>query len=53
MHRSDDQIVPLEISAELTAKLVRQAKLSVYEGGSHGLLRVAKQRGSCSPIGAG
>ncbi|MER9137132.1 alpha/beta hydrolase [Mesorhizobium sp. M0830] len=44
VHGSDDQIVPLEISARLTAKLIPQAKLIVYDGGSHGLLHVDKDR---------
>ncbi|UDL94079.1 alpha/beta hydrolase [Lichenihabitans sp. PAMC28606] len=44
VHGSDDQIVPLEISGNLTAKLVPHAKLAVYEGGSHGLLHVDKDR---------
>lgn len=44
VHGSDDQIVPLEISAKLTAKLIPHAKLVVYEGGSHGLLHVDKDR---------
>jgi non-heme chloroperoxidase len=44
VHGSDDQIVPLEISAALTAKLIPQAKLVVYEGGSHGLLHTDKNR---------
>jgi non-heme chloroperoxidase len=44
VHGSDDQIVPLEISAKLTANLIPQSKLIVYEGGSHGLLHVDKDR---------
>lgn len=44
VHGSDDQIVPLEISGKLTAQLVPQAKLVVYEGGSHGLLHTDKDR---------
>ena len=44
VHGSDDQIVPLEISGNLTAKLMPQAKLVVYNGGSHGLLHVDKDR---------
>ncbi|MET4492174.1 alpha/beta hydrolase [Bradyrhizobium sp. LA7.1] len=44
VHGSDDQIVPLEISAKLTSKLIPQAKLIIYEGGSHGLLHVDKTR---------
>lgn len=44
VHGDDDQIVPISISAELTARLVPHAKLIVYEGGSHGLLHVDKAR---------
>jgi non-heme chloroperoxidase len=44
VHGSDDQIVPLEISANLTAELIPQARLVVYDGGSHGLLHVDKDR---------
>ncbi len=44
VHGTDDQIVPLEISANLTAKLIPQSTLLVYEGGSHGLLHVDKDR---------
>ncbi|MBM2710075.1 alpha/beta hydrolase [Mesorhizobium caraganae] len=44
IHGSDDQIVPLEISAKRTAGLVSHAKLIVYEGGSHGLLHLDKDR---------
>lgn len=44
VHGSDDQIVPLEISAKPTAGLVPHANLILYEGGSHGLLHVDKDR---------
>src|SRR5258708_6803332 len=44
VHRSDDQICPLAISSKLTAKLIPQAKLVVYDRGSHGLLHVDKDR---------
>lgn len=37
IHGDDDQIVPIDISGRLTADLVRDAKLLVYEGGAHGL----------------
>jgi len=36
-HGDDDQIVPIEASAALSAKLVRNATLKIYRGGSHGL----------------
>lgn len=44
VHGSDDQIVPLEISGNLTAKLVPHARLVVYPGGSHGLLHTDKDK---------
>jgi non-heme chloroperoxidase len=44
VHGSDDQIVPIEISAHITAKILPHAKLIVYEGGSHGLLHTHKDR---------
>lgn len=44
VHGSDDQIVPIEISGNLTAKIVEHARLEVYEGGSHGLLITQKDR---------
>jgi non-heme chloroperoxidase len=44
VHGSDDQVVPQEISAQLTAKLLPNATLAIYDGGSHGLLHVNKDR---------
>ncbi|TDK39232.1 alpha/beta hydrolase [Rhizobium deserti] len=44
IHGSDDQIVPIEISGAKAAKLVPNAQLKVYEGGSHGLLVTDKQK---------
>jgi non-heme chloroperoxidase len=37
MHGSDDQIVPIEASAKLSAKLVPNATLKVFEGLDHGM----------------
>lgn len=37
IHGDDDQIVPFDISGKLTAQLVPDAQLIVYEGGAHGL----------------
>lgn len=37
MHGDDDQIVPIADSALLSVKLLRQGKLKVYEGLSHGM----------------
>ncbi|MEJ1969462.1 MAG: alpha/beta hydrolase [Rhizomicrobium sp.] len=44
LHGSDDQIVPIEISGNLTAKIVKNAKLVVYEGAPHGLLATHKDK---------
>jgi hypothetical protein len=37
MHGDDDQIVPIGASALLSSKLIKNAQLKVYKGGSHGI----------------
>ncbi|MGN7750043.1 alpha/beta fold hydrolase [Sinorhizobium sp. 22678] len=37
MHGSDDQIVPIADSAELSVKLLKDGKLKVYDGYPHGM----------------
>jgi non-heme chloroperoxidase len=37
IHGDDDQIVPIGASAQASSKLVRNASLKIYPGGSHGL----------------
>jgi Predicted hydrolases or acyltransferases (alpha/beta hydrolase superfamily) len=37
IHGDDDQIVPIGASAHASAKLIKNAILKVYAGGSHGL----------------
>lgn len=44
VHGSDDQIVPIDASGKASAKLVKQAKLVVYEGGPHGITDTHKDR---------
>ena len=44
VHGDDDQIVPLDISGKLSARLVRNATLKIYAGGSHGLLITQKDQ---------
>ena len=44
IHGSDDQVVPIDTSARLSAKLVKGAKLLVYEGGSHALADTSRDR---------
>ncbi len=44
IHGDDDQIVPIAASAMLSAKLIRNARLKVYPGGSHGLCSTQKDQ---------
>lgn len=44
MHGDDDQIVPIESSAMLTTKLVKDSLLKVYPGAAHGLCSTLKNQ---------
>jgi non-heme chloroperoxidase len=44
LHGNDDQIVPIAASAMLSAKLVKNAELKIYEGGSHGMCTTEKDK---------
>jgi non-heme chloroperoxidase len=44
IHGDDDQIVPFEISGKLSAELVPNAQLIVYEGRPHGLPDTDRER---------
>jgi len=44
IHGDDDQIVPIGASALLSAKLIENAQLKVYEGGSHGICSTQKDQ---------
>lgn len=44
LHGDDDQIVPIADSALLSAKIVKDATLIVYKGGSHGMCTTEKDR---------
>jgi non-heme chloroperoxidase len=44
IHGDDDQIVPIAASALLSAEIVEDATLTIYEGGGHGLLSTHKDR---------
>jgi non-heme chloroperoxidase len=44
LHGDDDQIVPIAASALLSARLVKDARLVVYEGAPHGLCTTHKDR---------
>jgi len=43
-HGDDDQIVPIQASAMRTARLVKDAKLKIYSGGSHGFAQTHAAR---------
>lgn len=44
LHGDDDQIVPIDDSSRLSAKIVKNAQLKVYKGASHGLCSTLKDQ---------
>ena len=44
LHGDDDQIVPFADSALLSSKIIKNAKLVVYEGAPHGMCTTLKDR---------
>ena len=44
LHGDDDQIVPIDDSARLSAKIVRSSTLKVYPGAPHGMCSTLKDR---------
>ena len=44
LHGDDDQIVPIADSALLSAKIIKDAKLVIYEGAPHGMCTTLKDR---------
>jgi non-heme chloroperoxidase len=44
LHGDDDQIVPIGPSAMLSSKQIKNARLTIYEGGSHGICSTEKDR---------
>jgi non-heme chloroperoxidase len=44
IHGNDDQIVPIDNSAMLSSRIVKDARLIVYEGGAHGVCTTEKNR---------
>jgi non-heme chloroperoxidase len=44
LHGDDDQIVPIADSAMLSSKIIKNAQLVVYKGGSHGICTTEKDR---------
>jgi non-heme chloroperoxidase len=44
LHGDDDQIVPIADSALLSSKIIKDAKLVIYEGAPHGMCTTLKDR---------
>jgi non-heme chloroperoxidase len=44
LHGDDDQIVPVDAAARASAKLVKNARLVIYEGAPHGITDTHKER---------
>jgi non-heme chloroperoxidase len=44
LHGDDDQIVPIDDSARLSAKIVSNATLKVYPGAPHGMCSTHKDQ---------
>jgi non-heme chloroperoxidase len=44
LHGDDDQIVPIQASAQLSSKIVKGSELVVYAGADHGLCTTQKDR---------
>ncbi|MGA2291866.1 alpha/beta fold hydrolase [Bradyrhizobium sp.] len=51
LHGDDDQIVPIADSALLSSKIIKGAKLVVYEGAPHGMCTTLKDRVNAELIG--
>ena len=51
LHGDDDQIVPIGASAMLSSKIVKNAKLKVYEGAPHGMCTTLKDRVNAELLG--
>lgn len=44
LHGDDDQIVPIDNSARLSAKLIKNSELKVYKGAPHGMCSTLKDK---------
>jgi len=51
IHGDDDQIVPIGASAQAASKLVKNATLKIYPGGSHGLADTHKEQLNADLLG--
>ena len=44
LHGDDDQIVPIDASAKLSSKLIKNAELKIYKGAPHGMCSTSKDQ---------
>jgi non-heme chloroperoxidase len=44
IHGDDDQIVPIDDSSKLSAKIIKNAQLKIYKGGPHGICSTHKNQ---------
>jgi non-heme chloroperoxidase len=44
LHGDDDQVVPIDAAAKRSVKLIKNATLKIYPGGSHSLGDTSKQQ---------
>ena len=44
IHGDDDQIVPIDTTSKVAVKLIKNATLKIYAGGSHGLAETHKEK---------
>jgi non-heme chloroperoxidase len=50
LHGDDDQIVPINASAMLSSKLIKNATLKVYKGAPHGMCTTHKEQVNADPL---
>jgi non-heme chloroperoxidase len=44
LHGDDDQLVPVDISGKMSAKIIKNATLKIYPGGPHGMCTTAADK---------
>ncbi|WP_417767502.1 alpha/beta fold hydrolase [Stappia sp.] len=51
VHGDDDQLVPIKATAHRAAEIVRDARLKIYPGGSHGLAQLQAEQFNADVLG--
>ncbi|QGZ64454.1 alpha/beta fold hydrolase [Paraburkholderia acidisoli] len=44
LHGDDDQLVPVKVAAEMSAKIIKNARLKIYPGAPHGMCTTAAEQ---------